>query len=332
MADGVLSQDEVDALMKGVNDGEIETETDGGEDVGGIRPYDLANQDRIVRGRMPTMEVINERFCRLCRVSIFNYIRKVVDISVEGPKTMKYGEFIKNTPLPASFNIFKLSPLRGLNLLVFDANLIFLIVDNYFGGDGKYHVRIEGREFTGLEQRIIRRLADMIFMDMKDSWQSVYHVDFIFNRSEVNPQFTNIVVPSEIVIVSTFTLELEDASSKFSFCIPYSTIEPIKEKLYGGYQSEMMEVDNRWINRLEEEIRGVELNVCCEIGKANITIEDFLNLNTGDVVQLDKKASEAVVVNVEGVPKFIGSTGLHEGQYAVQITGYSEEGGERSHG
>ncbi len=321
MADRVLSQDEVDALMKGVSNGDIETETDKAADADGVTAYDLSSQDRVIRGRMPTLEIINERFCRFYRVSLFNLIRKVADVNMEGVRMMKYGEFLKNIPVPTSLNMFKFPPLRGLSLLVFDANLVFLIVDNYFGGGGKIQAKIEGREFSSLEQRIIMKLVDLAFADMKKSWRSVYPVEFVYDRSEVNPQFANVVVPTEVVIVSTFDIEIDMATSKMSLCIPYSSIEPIKEKLYTGYQSDRMEVDKRWLLRLEEEIKKTTLYLSCDIGKARISMQDLLNLNVGDVIELDNRISDPVNVKVEGITKFMGRPGLAGGRYAVQICG-----------
>ncbi|MBI5599097.1 MAG: flagellar motor switch protein FliM [Deltaproteobacteria bacterium] len=328
MAERVLSQEEIDALMRGVATGGIETESDKSTEASGVRQFDLASQERVVRGRMPAMEIINERFCRSIRISLFNFVRKVVDVSVEGIKMMKYGEFMKNTPFPASLNIFQLPPLRGSSVLVLDANLIFLMVDNYFGGGGKYHTKVEGREFTALEQKVIRRIADIVFSDMKSSWHPVSPVDFVYSRSEINPQFANVVVPTEIVIVSTFRVEIETATSSMHVCIPYSTVEPIKEKLYAGYQSDRTEVDRRWLSRFEEEIRKAPLLVSCEMGRARVTIEDFLNLNAGDIIRLDRKVSDPLTVNVEGVPKLLGSPGMSEGHYAVQITGQAGKEGE----
>ena len=319
MADKVLSQEEVDALLKGMASGEIEVEKDEGEPQG-VRPYDLTSQERIIRGRMPTMEVINERFCRVFRASMFNFLRRMVDVSVEELEVMKYGEFIKNVPLPASFNIFELSPLRGMGLLVFEANLIFLIVDSYFGGNGRLPTRVEGREFTLLEQRIIRRLVDMAFRDMEASWKSVYPLKFLFDRSEVNPQFADVVVPTEVVITTTYAIEVAGSNPlKMMMCIPYSSVEPIKEKLYSRHRSESMEVDNQWLKRLESELMKVPLNISCLVGEATLTLKDLLNLDVGDVIQLDRKVSDPVILNVEGRPKFLGKVGLSNSQYAFQI-------------
>ncbi len=319
MADKVLSQEEVDALLKGMASGEVEVEKKE-EEPEGVRTYDLTSQERIIRGRMPTMEVINERFCRIFRTSIFNFLKKVVEVSVEELKIVKYGEFLKNIPLPASFNIFELSSLRGVGLLLFDANLIFLIVDNLFGGSGKFHTRVEGREFTFLEQRIIRRLTEMVLKDMEVSWRPIYPVGFVYKRSEVNPQFVNIVVPTEVVIATTFNLEIGESNPlKMIFCIPYPSVEPIKEILYSRHQTEMMDSDGSWVKRLEEELKRVKVNVSCIIGEATITLGDLLDLNKGDVIQLDRRVSSPVTVSVEGRPKFRAKIGLSQNHYACQV-------------
>lgn len=319
MADRVLSQEEVDALLRGVSSGEIETEQGKPEDKTGVHGYDLTNQDRIVRGRMPTLEIINERFCRLFRISLFNMLRKVADVSIESLRIMKYGEFLRNIPIPSSLNLFNLQPFRGHALAVLDANLVFLIVDNYFGGGGKYHVRVEGREFTSLENKVIKKVLDLIFNDMKIAWQSTHPVDFVYSRSEVNPQFANIVAPTDIVVASGFNVELETAQSKMYICYPYLTLEPVKEKLYGGLHSDRDEIDKRWMKRFENEIKKTELNITGEIGRASITTKDLLNLSAGDIIQLDKKPASLFEVKVEGVPKFIAKPGLSEGRYALQI-------------
>ncbi|MBI5893158.1 MAG: flagellar motor switch protein FliM [Deltaproteobacteria bacterium] len=319
MADRVLSQEEVDALLRGVSSGAIETEQDKTEDKSGIRGYDLTNQERIVRGRMPTLEVINERFCRLFRISLFNMLRKVADVTIDSLKIMKYGEFLRNVPIPSSFNLFNLSPFKGLSLVVLDANLVFLVVDNYFGGGGKYHVRVEGREFTSLENRVVRKVLDLIFNDMKAAWQSTHPVDFVYSRSEVNPQFANIVAPTDIVIATGFTIELETAQSKMYICYPYLTLEPVKEKLCGGLQSDRDDIDRRWMKRFENELKKTSLNMAGEIGRANITTKDLVNLHVGDIIQLDKKPTSLFELKVEGVPKFFAKPGLSEGHYALQI-------------
>ncbi len=329
MAERVLSQDEVDALMKGVSDGDVETEKDVEEESTEADEYNLiTSKEKVVRGKLPTMEIINEQFCRLFRLSLFNFIRKVTDVTVDDVTLMKYSEYIRRISLPASFNIFQISPLRGLSLLIFEANFIFVILNNYFGGSGKHTTRIEGREFTIFEQRVIKKLVDMIFTDMQTAWKPVFPLEFIYNRSELSPQFVNVVVPSEIVIISTFQIEIEGRSSMMSVCIPYSSMEPLKDKLYASYQSDKMDVDSRWSEMFEDELRKTKLNVSSEIGSTELPIGDFLSLNIGDIIVLDSKLSDPAVVKVEGNVKLQGMLGMSEGYYSIKVQKLIDNEGE----
>ena len=251
MAEDFLSQDEVDALLKGATGEQDDVPLE--EDSSGVRNYDIATQERIVRGRMPTYEIINERFARLLRVGLFNFMRRTVDISVGPVKVIKFSEFVRNLVVPTNLNMVHMKPLRGTALLVFDPSLIFLIVDNLFGGDGRFHNRIEGRDFTQTEQRIIQRLLDVVFEDYEKAWKSVYPIEFEYIRSEMNPQFATIATPNEVVVTVTFELEIGDTGGEFHVCIPYAMIEPIRDKLYSSLQGDHMEVDKRWVRLLSKQ-------------------------------------------------------------------------------
>ncbi len=330
MAEKVLSQDEVDALMKGVSAGDVETESDKDKEHGeGSEQYDLVtSKERVVRGKLPTLEIINEQFCRNFRLSLFNLVRKVADVTVEGVGMMKYADYISGVTLPASFNVFQISPLRGVSLLVVESNLIFIILDNYFGGTGRELARVEGREFTVFEQRVIRKITDRVFTDMQISWKPIFPLEFIYNRSEMSPQFVNVVVPTEIVVISTFLIEIEGRSSTMSMCIPYSSMEPIKDKLYATYQSDSMDADNRWSDMMEHEVRKSELNISAVIGSSKLSIEELLNLDKGDIIMLDSKTGDPASVNVEGTLKFTGTPGLSGNSYAIKILEMIEKEGE----
>lgn len=236
MADNFLSQEEVDALLKGVNGDADEASTP--EDNTGVRTYNLATQERIVRGRMPTLEIINERFARLLRVGLFNYIRRSAEVSVGSVRVSKYSEFIRNLVVPTNLNLVHMKPLRGTALIVFDPGLVFLLVDNLFGGDGRFHTRVEGRDFTQTEQRIILRILDIVFDSYAKSWEPVYPVEFEYIRSEMNTQFANIATPNEVVVSSTFTIELGSVSGQIHICMPYSMIEPIRDTLTSSRSEE----------------------------------------------------------------------------------------------
>jgi flagellar motor switch protein FliM len=312
-----LSQDEVDSLLKGVN-GEAEDEQVHPEAVvGEVRPYNLASQERIVRGRMPTMEIINERFARLFRIGLFNFIRRTPEISVGPVRVLKFGEFVRNLAVPTNLNIIQPKPLRGNGLFIFDPNLVFLVVDNMFGGDGRFHTRVEGREFTQTEQRIIQKMLAVVFETYAKAWETVYPLEFEFVRSEMNPQFANIATPNEVVIVTTFDIELGGNGGAFHICMPYSTLEPVKDLLFNNIQGEHLAVDKRWLQLLSRQVQCAEIELAATLGKANITLEKVLKMRVGDVIPLD--VDENITASVDGVPIMECKYGVFNNQYALKI-------------
>ncbi|PLW83968.1 flagellar motor switch protein FliM [Kineobactrum sediminis] len=313
----ILSQDEIDALLYGVDSGDVES--NGGTAVEGeVQSFDLSSQDRIVRGRLPTLEMINERFARYLRLGLFNMLRRTAEISVTAVDMVKFQDYMRTLPLPTSLNIVSVPPLRGTSLLVLDARLIFAVVDSYFGGDGSFYARIEGREFTPVESRIIERLRALIFNDLKEAWKPVMDVDFSFHNMEINPQFANIVSPSELVVVSRFEIELGGATGEVHFTIPYSSIEPIREALDSGMASDRMEKDERWMLALRDEIQDAEVDVSVVLCRKRITVRDLVRMRPGDVIPLD--IPDAATVYVEKVPLFEGPVGLSKNKYAVKIS------------
>ena len=314
----ILSQDEVNALLRGISSGAIESEKKE-ENLGGIKPYDLTSQDRIVRGRMPTLEIINERFARLLRNDLTSTLRKVAEITSTSVDMQKFGEFLKNIPLPTSLTIFKMPPLRGYAIFVLDSRLVYNLIDIFFGGTTDLHVKIEGRDFSPIENKLIKKITDMAFNSLKTAWMPVSPIDIEFQRSEINPQFATIVTPTEVVIISRFEVDIEGAVSKFMICIPYSMIEPIKEKLYSGFQSEQLEVDHRWIERFKERLKESELNIRIDLGKTSISSRDFLKIKKGDVIVLDKRIEDPLVIDIENLPKFIAYPGKLNNNLAVKI-------------
>lgn len=315
----ILSQDEVDALLKGVQSGEIDTETARDKILSGIRPYDLTSQERIVRGRMPGLEIANERFARFFRNSVSNLIMKFVDISVHGIEVLKFGEFMKTVPFPSSINIFKMQPLKGYSLLVIEAPLVFAFVEFFFGSDSARYVKSEGRAFTSIEQRVIRRIVNIALNDLATSWSGIIPIRPEHAGSEMNPQFVTIVTPSEIVIKTEIHLEVEDFTGKLFFCIPYSMIEPIKEKLYSGIQADKFDIDQRWVARLKEILLDSYVEVSAEIGRVEITLKELRDLRPGSIINLGKSVQDDVIIKVEGHQKFSGTPGYSRGNQAVKI-------------
>ena len=316
MADDILSQEEVDALLKGVT-GEADEAPEEATEGAGVRPYNLAKQERIVRGRMPTLEIINERFARLFRIGLFNFMRRTAEISVGPVRVLKYSEFIRNLVVPTNLNLAHIKPLRGTALFIFDPNLVFLVVDNLFGGDGRFHMRVEGRDFTPTEQRIIQRMLDVAFEEYQKSWEPVFPVQFEYIRSEMNTQFANIATPSEVVVVTTFNVELGSGGGDFHICMPYAMIEPIRDLLYSTMQGERLEVDDRWARRLTKQVQVAEVDMVVTLGHASVTLGQIVNMKAGDVISLD--IPEAVIAEVDGVPVLECKYGVLNGQYALKV-------------
>jgi flagellar motor switch protein FliM len=316
----ILSQDEVDALLRGVQAGEIGTEEAKQKIMSGVRAYDLTSQERIVRGRMPGLEMANERFARYFRNSVSALVMKFVDISIHNLSIVKFGEFMKTIPFPSSINIFKMEPLKGYSLLVLEAPLVFAFVEFFFGGATVKNVKSEGRAFTSIEQRIIRKVVTMALSDLAQAWVGIAPIVPEHAGSEMNPQFVTIVTPSEIVIKVEIHVEVEDFTGKLFFCFPYSMIEPVKEKLYSGIQADKFDLDQRWVGRLKDILMSSSVGLVAEVGRLWLSCSDLMSLKEGDVLMLNKCVSDEMQLAVENVPKFLGMPGYSRGNQAVRIS------------
>lgn len=314
----ILSQDEVDALLKGISDGDVETEKV--EEVSGVKPYDFTGQEKIVRGRMPSLDIANERLARNFRLSLSAAIRHMVDVTNVNVNITKFYDFMRGIPFPSSINVFKMEPLRGFGLLVLDAPMIFSLIEYFFGGTGKGYYKPEGREFTPIEQKMIHKVVLMFFDDMEEAWKPVYPMKPIYVRSEMNPQFVTIVTPVDVVIKVEFILEIEGKQCKAFLCIPYGAVEPIKEKLYSAFSADRDELDVKWLERLNAALREIPITLTGVLGRAAISVEQLLNVQIGDTILLDTRADEDVVVKVEGTGKFRGKFGVYKSSKAIRIT------------
>jgi flagellar motor switch protein FliM len=316
MSQQILSQDEVDALLQGIT-GESQKLEEEEAPSGGIRDYDIASQERIVRGRMPTMEIISERFARNIRIGLFNFIRKSPEVSIGGIKVQKYSAFLREIVVPTNFNIVSVKPLRGSGLIVCDPSLVFAVIDALFGGAGKYHTRIEGRDFSPTEIRIITRLVEVITAEYKKAWVGIYPLDLEYQRSEMQPQFANIATPSEIMVATSFTLEIGDSTGTIHFCIPYSTLEPIRDVLYSTMQGDSAEPDRRWVNLMKDQIKMANVDLVAELATAPATVEQLLSFKVGDFIELDLQPN--IQAKVSGVPVLECHYGISNGKYALKV-------------
>jgi flagellar motor switch protein FliM len=314
MAQHALSQEEVDALLAGVTGEDDNAAAGDATDAGGVRVYDLSSQERIVRGRMPTLEIVNERFARNFRIGIFNFMRRNPEISVGPVKVQKFSAFLRNVVVPTNINIVHVRPLRGSGLLICDPTLVFSVIDNLFGGSGQSHVRVEGREFSATEQRIILRLVEVIAAEYAKSWATIYPIELEYARSEMHTQFANIATPSEIVVTTTFDVEFGDVGGALHVCIPYSTFEPIREILYSPLQGDNGGPDRRWLTLLTQQIKSATVEVAAELAYSQATVRELMALKVGDFIELDREPT--LTAKVDGVPVFecdYGTLGAHYG-------------------
>lgn len=313
----VLSQDEIDSLLKGVDSGAVETNNDQPVDDGSLNSYDFNNQDRIVRGRMPTLEMVNERFARYFRISLFNLLRRSAEISVGQVQMLKFSEYVHSLFVPTSLNLTRVKPLRGTALFILDPKLVFIVVDNFFGGDGRFHAKIEGREFTPTELRVIHMILQQAYKDLTESWSPVMPVQFEYLNSEVNPQFANIVSPSEVVVVTSFHIELDGGGGDLHVTMPYSMLEPIRELLDAGVQSDRAELDERWTNSLREEMKEAELDVNSTLTTTQISLRELMHLKPGDVIPVE--LPPLVTLCAEDIPLFRCRYGMARGNNALKV-------------
>ena len=311
----LLSQDEIDALLHGADEVEEEEIDEGSRE--GVMEYDFSSQDRIVRGRMPTLEIVNERFARHMRVSLFNMMRRSAEVSINGIQMIKFGEYIHTLFVPTSLNMVRFRPLKGTGLITMEARLVFILVDNFFGGDGRYHAKIEGREFTPTERRIIQMLLKIIFEDYKEAWGPVMDVSFEYLDSEVNPAMANIVSPTEVVVISSFHIELDGGGGDFHVALPYSMLEPIRELLDAGVQSDKEDTDLRWSKALRDEILDVKVALSTHMLDLELPLETIVNMRSGDILPIEMP--EYITVLIEGLPTFRSKLGRSRDNIALQI-------------
>lgn len=328
----VLSQSEVDALLNAVSDGSINVNAPGGaggaaggaggaaEENPDIQPYDLTNQDRVIRGRMPTLDIIYERFIRLFRMSLSNSLRKIASISIISTDLLKFGEFVNTLPIPSCMAILRFEALRGPALLVFESKLSYALVDSYFGGTDRPYAKMDGKEFTRIELSIMNKVMELAVHDLDQAWQPVHQVKVEMVRLEVNPQFVGVVPPSDVIVSTTFEVELENASGTVALVVPYSTLEPIKHKLNQSFQSESERGDQQWSGILEQHLLQTHADVVVNLGGTNITVGDLINLNVGDIIPLWQDCDAELQFVVEGVPKFKCFFGVSRGNRAIQVT------------
>lgn len=305
----LLSQDEVDALLKGLDTGDIESEQKPDQAEVTLEAFDWTSLGRNVRGSMPLLDVVNSRFCQRLRASLSSVLRKLMDISPEPVETIRFSEFQRSLPVPTSMHLFKLEPLRGTGILVIESRLVFCLVEAFFGGSGMGSTKIEGRDFTPIEKKVIEKVVQMALVNLTESWEEVYPIKTEFIRSESNPLAVNVVPPEELLISAKFDVELNKPLGKIMICIPISSFQPIRQKLAGGYLDDGTKPDQTWVNLIKDRLMPIQVEMKVDLGCTTLSVKDLQNLRPGDIIVLDNNFRDPVKAEVEGVPKYEGYVG-----------------------
>uniref|UniRef100_A0A832LV71 Flagellar motor switch protein FliM n=1 Tax=Caldimicrobium thiodismutans TaxID=1653476 RepID=A0A832LV71_9BACT len=313
----ILSQEEIDALLSGLESGKIDVTPEAKEE-GQVRPFDFKNFAISTRLKIPGIDVISDHLARSLRLGFSTLLREMVELSNVPTQMERFKDFMNKIPVPTSIHIFKLEPLKGNALLIIDAPLVFVFVERFLGGGERKIVKVEGREFTPIEQRLIKKVVDMIFLELEKAWRNIYPVKPKYVRGEVNPQFARVLQPEETVLVTGFNVDLEFVSGKILFCYPLSAFQPIKEKLYSPYQIEEV-IDSKWKRAIEKSIFDSQILIRAILGKGQITIGELIHLEKGDVLLLDKKVDEPVEIWIDDTLKMLGRLGVYKKHYAVQV-------------
>jgi len=316
----ILSQDEVDALLKGISGGEIEEPEESVEEESlALATYDFTRQQGITPIRMPALDVINDAFLRTMRTSLANSLRRVIDIVAVPMELERFGAFVRTLPVPSSLQIFKMDPFRGNALFVLEPKLVFALVETFLGGSGARNVRIEGRDFTSIEQRLIQRVINILLSDMEKAWYFLHPIQVQFIRSEINPQFAKICEPDDVVLINRYEVDMDRAVGSITSCIPLSNLESVKSKLTTAFQREQSEEDILLAKNLEENIKNMPVELKVELGKATLPAGDIIELQEGDIIQLDRRKDDLLPCYLAGIRKYMGTPGIRRGNKAFLI-------------
>ncbi len=315
----VLSQEEVDSLLNGIDGGKVETETEVPESIEGLQVYDFRSKSAPYHQRMPALGIINERFISFVNTDLSNATGSSIDVSVNEVDSVLYADFCRSLPLPASLNIFKMKPLRGFAMQVLEGPLVFSFVDIFFGGKCSTHVKLEGRSFTAIETKIIERIVKIVLQDYERAWSDVHQLEIIYSRTEVDPQFAGIAKPDDMIITTRFNVDIGNFSGTMSICVPYNMLETMKADLSQNYKTENVETDSPWRQIIGERLKEIEVDLNCTLGMTTITGKELLSMQADDVILLDQRVNEPVSIYVGDQAKLLGYPGSVNNKKALRI-------------
>ena len=317
----VLSQEEIDALLKGIADGEVAVEPEEAPappDLE-VRPFDLVKMARSKKEELPALQFVYDRFAKALTSALTVFIEREVDVSVTGVQNIEYRELTKSLPVPTNINLITTENLRGFFVLTVDAKLIFSVLETIFGGSRLSAPRIEGREFTKIEMKVVKKLMDVLLVELEKAWAPVYDVRCKYSRSEMNPNYLTVIGPEEVVSLCDMTVTVDDMQSWMKVCVPYGVLEPIRNVLVMAPSREEREIKQRWEKQLKGKILDVPVEVTAVLGRKRISVRDFVTIKEGTVIMVDRYANDPIPLEVSSRARFKGRLGLFKGNKAVKI-------------
>jgi len=317
MADQILSQEEIDALLTAMDSGELDVAEEAQDTTVEVKSYDLTSQNIMQRGQFDALEEVYDKFVNFFQGSLSGLFQRNITVKIISQETVKFGEFIKAFSNPTGFIIFSMEPLIGSALMAFEPNLVFSLIDCMFGGDGKPLEKI--REFTLIERRMLQRIALATLKDLETAWDTAYRLKLSLKKIETKPEFVYLVNPSDQLIIVVFAISTELFSGNIHLCLPYLMLEPIKDQLSSSYLREKDRASS-FVDEIRKLLGRTEVNLVAELGNIVYSVEDILSFEVDDVLRLNTGPQNNVMVNVERVPKFLGMPGVVKGSKAVQIT------------
>ena len=327
MSDKILSQEEIDALLNAMDSGEVDIDEEPeDQSKAEARPYDLTSQSLMLRDQFDALDEVYDKFVNLLNVRLAGTLQHPIEVKMMSKEIVKFGEFMQAFSNPTGFSIYSMDPLIGNAMLALEPSLGFALIDCMFGGDGKPLAKI--REFTQIERRMLQRFYLDVLSELEQSWKVAYNIKLSLKKTETKPEFVNLVSPGDSVLVFVFSISGEEFSGNIHICTPFLMLEPIKDKLSSRY---LREKDRAHVFRsqLTVLLKDTRVRIVAELGKTTRTIGQILTMEVDDVVRLKMGPQDPVVLNVEGVPKFLGTPGVVKGNRAVQVTGLiSEDKGE----
>jgi flagellar motor switch protein FliM len=324
----VLSQDEIDQLLTAISTGEVESEGDvkKGAETRKIKIYDFKRPDKFSKDQIRTLQMMHETFARLTTTSLSAQLRTIVHVHVASVDQLTYEEFLRSIPNPTTLAVINMDPLKGSSILEIDPSITFTVIDRLFGGPGE--ASKINRELTDIELSVVEGIIVRILGNLREAWSNVIDLRPRLGNIETNPQFAQIVPPSDMVVLITLETKVGDVEGMTNFCIPYLTIEPIISKLSAQYWYSSIRKGGTTENLaiLKRRLDTVFINLIAELGSLEISVKDVLNLQQGDIIKLERnKVDDEMVLKIGNRQKFLARPGVVGNHMSVQITGRIEQ-------